>query len=286
MDYPEGNTVVRGLQTVPGDTSVDDVIDIVQKDGAVILEGVLSARQVAAINVEIDAAIAADLAQGLGGHESGRCSAHVANLVTLSKTFRDAFLDQDNINALVLALLGGSSGAMWLSCSEVLESRPGDEALPLGRSLYHYPIFLPYGPGAEEVTCSMYVALGDSTQASGAVRLIPGSHEWDFCEPYQPESTIPVPLKAGAVLFCSGKLVHGIGANVSQADRQRLAVALFNIASLVPLDAHPLQIPAEIVRDMSPRLRQMTGFQPFRHRGLRSGSLWRRSSAPGDTPNG
>ncbi|SDI46026.1 MULTISPECIES: phytanoyl-CoA dioxygenase family protein [Pseudomonas] len=285
MDHPVGTTVVERLQTVPCDTSLDDVIDIVQQDGAVVLDRVLSEVQVAAINAEIDAAMTADQGPGEGACDIGCRDGRTANLVSLSKTFRDAFLDGDTMHGLVLGLFDAGCEGMWLSRSEAFDSRPGDEALPLGRSLYHYPVFLPCGPSGPEVTCSMYVALSDSSPISGAVRVIPGSHEWDFCEPYEQGMTIPVPMTAGSVLFCSGKLVHGVGANYTRNFRQRLAVALFNIAPLVPLDAHPFRVPAEVARDMSVRVRQMTGFHSFRHRGLQGGRLWQLGELPGELAN-
>jgi ectoine hydroxylase-related dioxygenase (phytanoyl-CoA dioxygenase family) len=51
-------------------------------------------------------------------------------------------------------------------------------------------------------------ALDDFTEANGATRVVPGSHQEPGARP-DPAETVPVEMAAGSVLIFSGRLWHG-----------------------------------------------------------------------------
>lgn len=279
MNQAVEKNVDCSLQTVPFGTPTEEVMAIIARDGGVVLEGALSTEQVAAINADVDSVIDS---WHLGSNKDdevwqaflGQRTKRVTNIVTLSKTFRDEFLDNDTTYDYVMGMFKGVSDCMWLSATQAIEIHPGEKAQPLHRDMYNYPIFVPFGPTGPEVMCNMLVALCDVTEEIGATRVIPGSHKWEFSEPYTPEMTIPATMKAGSVVLISGKLVHGGGANVTQDQKRRVVSIVYNIGPLVPEDAHPFTVPMEAVRQMSPRLQGMLGFRSFRQQDPYGGFLW------------
>lgn len=151
----------------------------------------------------------------------------------------------------------------------------GEDAQPLHRDMGNYPVFYQYGAAGPEIRFNMLTALMDVDDACGATRVIPGSHAWPdfFVEPSQ-EQTIPAEMRAGSILFYSGKRIHGGGANRTADVGRRVVTTTVTPCFLVPEEAYPFSMPLEIVRNWSPRLQQMLDFRSFDQRNPSGGSLW------------
>jgi len=268
-----------GLTTLPFGAPTDQVLEIFHRDGGLVLEGALTADEVAAVNADLDAALEAlhtgtikddPMAQAFWGRKTKR----LTNVVTFSPTWRNRLIDRDETYDYVKAVFAGVSDAFWLQSSQAIEIQPGEQVQPLHRDMGNYPVFFQFGPGGPEVACNMILALVHSTEAAGATRIIPGSHRWDFERETTQEMTIPAELKPGSVLFYGGKVVHGGGANVTSDIKRRVIASAFNPSFLVPEEAYPFVVPMEEARKMSPRLQQMIGFRSFHQREPHGGSLW------------
>jgi hypothetical protein len=105
-----------------------------------------------------------------------------------------------------------------------------------GQALHQDNYYLRVAPG----TCmAAWLALDDCDHDNGCMEIVPGSHKWDIlCTidadtsisftsvtvPLPPGvSPVPVPMKAGDVLFFNGSIVHGSAPNVT-TDRFRRAL--------------------------------------------------------------
>jgi len=268
------------LQSLPYGAPTEEVIQIVHRDGAVILRDVLDAEQLAQINADLDAPMASTRCgsakddvgmQQFHGHRTKR----LATAVMMSPTLREAVIGNPITLGYVRELFKDVCDTFWLQASQAIEIRPGERAQPLHRDMDNYPVFRRYGPdGAPELTVNLLVALVDSTEAAGATRIIPGSNHWPFEERGTPEQTIAGELPAGSALLVSGKTIHGGGANVTQDYRRRVVSIAFNPGFLLPEDAYPLIVPLELVRTMSPELQQLLGFRSFHQYSQQGGSLW------------
>jgi ectoine hydroxylase-related dioxygenase (phytanoyl-CoA dioxygenase family) len=266
---------------------VEDVAGLLRDHGAVVLDDVLSPTQLGAVNRDVDAIVAEMHAGSLKTDEMsqefhGRATKRVGSAVALSKTFREDFVDSPHTRAYVTEAFRGVCETYWLQASQIIEILPGEKEQPLHRDMYNYPAFAAFGAAAPEVTVNMLLALVDTTEANGATRVIPGSHEGPFqaaldekfYETFTPEMTVPAELKAGSALFFSGRLVHGGGANKTTDQRRRVIATSFNPGFLVPEDAYPFIISREEAATYSPTLQQVLGFRSFHQRDPVGGSLW------------
>ncbi|MCE9614302.1 MAG: phytanoyl-CoA dioxygenase family protein [Lentisphaerae bacterium] len=109
-----------------------------------------------------------------------------------------------------------------------------------------------YIPTRDRSLCGAWIALDDATVENGCLWILPGSHrsgylypqrshtnteEFDFSEEsfgFDDSKKIPVVVKAGAVVFFNGYLLHSSRKNRSQIYRRVLVNHYMNAWSLLP----------------------------------------------------
>ncbi|MEU1525535.1 phytanoyl-CoA dioxygenase family protein [Nocardia rhamnosiphila] len=255
------------LQRVGNTTDIAEIREIVDRDGGVIIEGLLTADQVARFNAQIEGPLGA-LSPG-GKHEleivnefHGANTKRLTNLVTHSQVFRDEVIDNDLVHALCEAIFLEESGTFWMTTAQVIEIGPGNRAQMLHRDLENWFPFVGMGPAGPEVTLNFLIALTDFTEEKGATRVIPGSNHWpDFQDRGTPDQTVPATMNAGDALFFSGKTVHGGGANVTTDQYRRGLAFAFNPGYLVGEEAYPFLVDREVVRTLPERVQRILGFR-------------------------
>ncbi|WP_329285359.1 phytanoyl-CoA dioxygenase family protein [Streptomyces sp. NBC_00691] len=257
----------RALTSVPTDTPTEEILEIVTRDGGVIIKGFLTQEQIARFNAEIEQPLRA-LAPG-SAHEDeivaafhGSNTKRLTNLVTHSATFRSEVIDHPLVHEISDLVFLQESGTYWMTTAQVIEIGPGNKAQMLHRDLENWFPFIGMGPGGPEVTINFLVALTDFTEENGATRVIPGSNHWsDFEDRGTPEQTIPVVMNAGDVLLFSGKTAHGGGANRTGDEYRRGLAFAFNAGFLTGEEAYPFLVDRELAKTLSPRVQRMLGFR-------------------------
>lgn len=260
-------SVDAALQRVSNTTDIAEIREIVDRDGGVIIEGLLTADQVARFNAQIEQPLAA-LAPG-GKHEleivnefHGANTKRLTNLVTHSQVFREEVIDHDLVHALCEATFLEESGTFWMTTAQVIEIGPGNRAQMLHRDLENWFPFVGMGPAGPEVTVNFLIALTDFTEENGATRVIPGSNHWpDFQDRGTPDQTVPATMKAGDALFFSGKTAHGGGANITTDQYRRGLAFAFNPGYLVGEEAYPFLVDRDIVKTLPERVQRILGFR-------------------------
>ncbi len=258
---------------------VAEVMERVAADGGVIVDGVLTVDEVAQVNAELDPYLNSYHTGAKGGDELmkefwGASTKRVTNAVVLSPTYRERFLSRPELWDYVDAMFKGVCETFWVQSTQVIEIMPGEKAQMLHRDMGNYPVFLGNGPDGPEITCNSLLALVDVTEEIGATRVIPGSHRWDFEREPSQADTVPAELAAGSMIFYSGKVLHGGGANRSASSPRRVIATGFNASFLLPEEAYPFTVPMDIVRTMPKRLQQALGFRSVHQRDPIGGSLW------------
>ena len=102
-------------------------------------------------------------------------------------------------------------------------------------------------------------ALTDFTEENGATRVVPGSQHWDGNRSLADVESTPAEMSAGSVLFYSGSIVHGGGANRSTAPRVGMSIT-YLLSWLRQEENQYLSCPPEIARDLEPELQQLLGY--------------------------
>ncbi|MFF7375018.1 phytanoyl-CoA dioxygenase family protein [Streptomyces massasporeus] len=255
------------LTSVANDTSAEEILKIVTRDGGVIIKGFLTQEQITRFNAEIEQPLRA-LAPG-STHEDdlvaafhGNNTKRLTNLVTHSATFRSEVIDHPLVHEISDLVFLQESGTYWMTTAQVIEIGPGNQAQMLHRDLENWFPFIGMGPGGPEVTINFLVALTDFTEENGATRVIPGSNHWsDFEDRGTPEQTIPAVMNAGDVLLISGKTAHGGGANRTGDEYRRGLAFTFNAGFLTGEEAYPFLVDRELAKTLSPRVQRMLGFR-------------------------
>jgi ectoine hydroxylase-related dioxygenase (phytanoyl-CoA dioxygenase family) len=109
------------------------------------------------------------------------------------------------------------------------------------------------------VQCNTIWALTDFTAANGATRIVPGSHRLDDGLQLAEGDTEPAEMPAGSVLFYTGSLYHGAGANRSDAVRAGINIT-YAVSWLRQEENQYLSCPAEIARELPDDLLRLMGY--------------------------
>ncbi len=232
--------------------------------GYTVIEDFLSPRVLA----EVRASLAPYLGSHVGRNRfEGQATERVYTLVARARVFWDIVLD-----ARILALCDRCLLPNYLlTASQAIRIGPGEAAQPLhyDDSFHHLP-----RPRAM-VSLSTIVAVDAFTADNGATRLLPGSHLWSDAQlaglasaaqlsgPSRAAALeaqcLPALIPAGACLVFAGTLVHGGGANRSQAARLAFSNQYCQPWAR-PQENFILGVPVEVARAMPARLQELLGY--------------------------
>lgn len=179
-----------------------------QRDGYVILEGILDDHQLQVIKSDLAPRLSLTGRNNFEGLRTQRLYA------VLEKTrIADQLVEHPRILALLDRLFLPN---YLLSQLQIINILPNEPAQMLHCDDAFYKVRRPRPPlGAATVW-----ALDDFTETNGATRLIPGSHLWEDSRfPHPEDVVIDAVMPAGSVVFFLGTLWHGGGANRSSSSR-------------------------------------------------------------------
>jgi ectoine hydroxylase-related dioxygenase (phytanoyl-CoA dioxygenase family) len=232
---------------------LDEVLAILDRDGAVILEDALSASRIRSILDEIAPFIA-----GTAPFDDdfvGRATTRTGGLVARSKTARGAVMHPVVLEA-ARAFLTRYSTNIQLNLTQIMRLLPGEKAQGLHRDRYIWSRSL-----AREIEPQFNTmwAMTEFTEENGATRVIPGSQQWDWEREPIASETIPAEMRAGSVLLYTGSVLHGGGANRSSAPRIGMNLT-YLLDWLRQEENQYLSCPPEIARGLSPELQDLLGY--------------------------
>jgi hypothetical protein len=164
-------------------------------------------------------------------------------------------LDDLICNEAVLGLCDAVLGDYWLSALVAIQIGPGESAQNPHHDDGIYPLPWPH----PDVILNTMWAVDDFTRENGATFLFPGSHRWaERVVPDGAERTY-AEMPAGSVLVYPGTLIHGGGANTT--DAPRLGVLIEYLASwLRQQEQHTLVVPAADAAPLPKRLTELMGY--------------------------
>ena len=241
------------LERRPATTSPEEIGEIVARDGALILEAVLSPAEVARAVAELRPYIDAT---DTGPDEfTGKHTKRTGALVARSEASREMIL-HDAVLPAARHFLSPWCDTIQLHLSQIITIQPGQSEQPIHRDRWAWGTYL---DRALQPQFNTIWALTDFTRENGATHVAPGSVDWeDGRRPSADEVTF-AEMSAGSVLVYSGSVFHGGGANTSDADRIGVNMT-YTLGWLRQEENQYLACPPEIARHLDPELQALIGY--------------------------
>jgi ectoine hydroxylase-related dioxygenase (phytanoyl-CoA dioxygenase family) len=151
----------------------------------------------------------------------------------------------------------GHAKNFQIHLTQVIAIGPGEPAQAIHRDQWAFDFF-PF-PKGYEVQCNTLWAMTDFSAENGATRVVPGSHLREDKLTFAESDTEPAEMEAGSVLFYTGALYHGGGANRSDAVRYGLNLT-YVVGWLRQEENQYLTVPREIARELPEPLLRLMGY--------------------------
>jgi len=234
-----------------------------ERDGACIVEGLLSTIQLEKLNAELDLHIDG-LAPGLRhpSHERmidfyGHNTIRYDGLPGKSATFLDIMLLPQLIETADYFLSPNCQDYLF-NTGQLIQIGPGESDQFLHRDEDAWQE-LPAPKPTLEIEAMF--ALTDFTEENGATRVVPGSHKWPLDREPQPMEIIQAEMSAGSALVYLGSTVHGGGANLTTSESRRGMFLGYVVGWLRTEENTFLTVPKEKVRSMPARIQELLGYK-------------------------
>ena len=250
----KGKTSNMPLQHLPPNVSPDDVAVVLAADGACIVDDAGSADLLDRFDAEIGPFVEATKPgpDDFSGHKTRRTGA----LVARSSAAREMVMDPLVVGTARAVLAHAAS--IQLHLTQVIGIGPGERAQPIHRDQWAFDFF-PF-PAGYEVQCNTIWALTDFTEENGATRVVLGSNRLEDKLRFVEADTEPAEMARGSILFYTGSVYHGGGANRSGATRVGVNIT-YNLSWLRQEENQYLAVPPEIARDLPEDLLRLMGYQ-------------------------
>ncbi|MFM1960536.1 MAG: hypothetical protein RL588_2053 [Pseudomonadota bacterium] len=241
------------LVHLPAEASPSEVTALLRRDGALILDGVMSPTQLDRLKSEIMPYVEAT-APGRDGF-TGRKTTRTGALVARSSACRELVMHPTLIGACEDYLLPFAD-TFQLHLTQLIRIQDGQDKQPLHRDRLAWGGFL-----REDIEPQLNTiwSVTDFTEANGATQVVPGSHLWESARVAEPHEVGYAEMKAGSVLVYSGSVIHAGGANRSGNDRMGLNIT-YCLGWLRQEENQYLSCPPPIAQGFDPALQRMLGY--------------------------
>lgn len=240
------------LTTLPADADTDEVLAVIQRDGAVILADVLDTGQLGTVLDEVMPYVEATR----DGQDdfSGRLTTRTGALVARSAACREMILHPTVLEAAE-RFLAPWCARIQLHLSQIIRLKPGQPAQSIHRDRWAWGTWLK----DVEPQFNTIWALTDFTEENGATHVVPGSTGWPDQRRPEPAEVTQAVMSRGSVLLYTGSVFHGGGANGSSSDRIG-ANLTYTLAWLRQEENQYLSCPPEVARSLPKRLQDLLGY--------------------------
>jgi hypothetical protein len=245
---------MASLEHLSADTTPEEVKRLLQRDGAVIVDRLVQPETMDAILSEMKPWFDAT---PFGPDDfSGRRTRRTGGLVARSPKCREIVMHPLVLGATRQLL--DHSTSFQLHLTQMIAIGPGEPAQPIHRDQWAFD-FYPF-PKGFDVQCNTIWAMTDFTEENGGTRVVPGSNALEDKLRFKLEDSIPAEMPKGSVLFYSGSVYHGGGANRSDATRIGLNIT-YNVSWLRQEENQYLSVPLEIARTLPVDLLKLIGYR-------------------------
>jgi ectoine hydroxylase-related dioxygenase (phytanoyl-CoA dioxygenase family) len=241
------------IKHLPASASADEIAAALAQDGAAIVDRMTTAAAMDNVAAELRPWI--DVTAFGPDDFSGRRTRRTGGLIARSQLCRDLIM-----NPLTLATARkvlSKAMSFQLHLTQVIAIGPGQPAQPIHRDQWAFDFF-PF-PSGYEVQCNTIWAMTDFTAENGATRIVPGSNHFEDKLQFHEKDSEPAEMEKGSVLFYTGSVYHGGGANRSEATRTGINIT-YNVSWLRQEENQYLSVPLEIARTLPVELLRLMGY--------------------------
>jgi Phytanoyl-CoA dioxygenase (PhyH) len=242
------------IKHLPASASADEICTALSDDGCVVVDNV--------VRPEVMDEVARELRPfaentPLGPDDfSGRRTRRTGGLIARSPKSRELVMHPVVLGATAKML--GHATSFQLHLTQIISIGPGEPAQTIHRDQWAFDFF-PF-PRGYEVQCNTIWAMTDFTAENGATRVIPGSNHFDDKLRFTEADTEPAEMSKGSVLFYTGAIYHGGGANRSKEIRTGINIT-YNVSWLRQEENQYLSVPLDIARTLPVDLLRLMGYR-------------------------
>jgi hypothetical protein len=241
------------VKHLPADTTAAEVAEMVRKEGAVVVDAVVASSLLDCIEGELRPYLDAT---PLGPDDfAGLLTRRTGSLIARSPSARQLVMHPLALGTTSEVLAHATNFQLHLT--QAIAIGPGQPAQAIHKDRWAFDFF-PF-PIDYEVQCNTIWALTDFTEANGATRIALGSNTADDTRIFTQDDTEPAEMERGAVLFYSGSVNHGGGANGTDQVRIGLNIT-YNVAWLRQEENQYLATPREVARTLPVELLRLMGY--------------------------
>jgi ectoine hydroxylase-related dioxygenase (phytanoyl-CoA dioxygenase family) len=249
----------------------DAIHAALDRDGVVIVEGLLPLAVVDRVNDEVEAAVeAADpdetLFNPIMQAFHGPRTKQVAGMPGISRAFATDVMCHPLLLAICDRVLLPSCARYQLNLGHLLQRGPGAEEQWLHRD---EAVWSDVPRPHPELQLATVIAFVDFTRDNGATRVVPGSHRWPdrqllpaeqiaYHQP-EPEQIAYAEMSAGSAVIYSGGTIHAGGANCTAIPR-RGAHLSYCLGWLRTEENNYLSTPPAIAATLPRRAQELLGY--------------------------
>jgi len=235
------------------DATGAQVADALRREGCVVVESLVEPVVLDRVRSELQAYV--DATAPGGDDFAGRNTRRTGGLVARSKTCRGVIMHPLVLDSVGTVLKHATSYQLHLT--QVIAIGPDEPGQMIHRDQWAFDFF-PF-PSGYEVQCNTIWAMSDFNAANGATRVLPGSHKLGDRLRFSHDEAEAAEMPAGSVLFYTGALYHGGGANTSNETRYGLNLT-YTVSWLRQEENQYLACPAEIARTLPEPLLRLMGY--------------------------
>lgn len=239
------------LERLPQEAPIDEAMEVIRRDGALILTGMMSNAETTALTDELMPYLVATKPgrENFSGFKTTRTGA----LAARSPRVRAAILDR-RVRAICDRVLLPNCDRYQVNVTHIICIMPDEMAQVMHRDRWSWR----YLKGMEPQLNTIW-ALTDFTRQNGATQVVPGSWTWPDSRRPRPDEIAYAEMERGSVLVYTGSVFHGGGAN--HADEPRIGMNLTYCLNWLRQEENQyLSCPPEIARTFEPELQGLMGY--------------------------
>jgi ectoine hydroxylase-related dioxygenase (phytanoyl-CoA dioxygenase family) len=246
------NSVV--IQHFAAEASIDEIHAVLERDGALIIDGLASHEQVDAVMAEMQPHI--DATAVGGDNFTGKNTRRSGALIARSPSSHE-LIQHPTILGVTEKLLHKAQ-SFQIHLTQTIAISPGSPSQSIHRDEWAFDFF--EFPSDYHVQCNTIWAMTDFTEENGATRLIPGSQADPIDLGRKHEESVPAEMTKGSCLLYTGKVYHGGGANDSDDVRVGLNLT-YNVGWLRQEENQYLSVPADVAAELPDELLRLMGYR-------------------------